>query len=141
MHTWNGQAWNGQIERISPDGLLRQVWGFRDYNASALDSIGIRVRLGVASFYEQTRPSPRHKWRPTRHWGSHPGAPSQALSPPEIPTPDNVMAEALQRFNEAFAPITDPKAHLVEYLQEEKIRSEIEQWLAPRNTRSSDGDG
>jgi hypothetical protein len=82
------------VEQAAPDGCYREVWEFSTYAAES-------ARLVLQAYDRQSRPSRRHKWRPSTHLGFA----YQRLEPryctikaEEVPLPEHVVEAAKQAF-------------------------------------------
>lgn len=113
------QPWNGWIERISPDGLTQQRWLFGDYQRSDqlreianLALFSAQIRLGLIAYQQLNRPTRRHKWLLGRDWSATRHPKKFVDLAVDIPLPEAVQVEALQRFLQSYPPVIDPNIHL-----------------------------
>jgi hypothetical protein len=82
------------VERAEPEGCRREVWEFSTYAAES-------ARLILQAYDRQSRPSRRHKWRPStgQGWMYQRLEPRYSrLKAEDVPLQDEVAEAAKQAF-------------------------------------------
>lgn len=89
---------NVEVERVAEDGLSRQIWRFH-----VITGYGNTI-LRVEYYGRETRSSKRHKWitAPAKRYASFDPRPyNSGIAAKDVPLPDDVAAEAKDRFMHA----------------------------------------
>lgn len=90
------EKWNGQIERISDDGLGKQEWFFSYHDRE--------TTLKVTNYYSWSRPTKRHGFKAIGSWSRYNQRDNSIQDPP---LPDDVADEAKRRYVEMIVVAKD----------------------------------